>query len=73
MKEKVWVSVKDRLPRCGQRVLIVCNPPNQERWVCIATRVPKDGIIDRVRWYRDDGFDIDESIVTHWQKIVLPK
>lgn len=73
MNEKVWISVNDRLPHCGQRVLVVCNLSNQERWVDIATRMPKDGSIGRVRWYRDDGFDIDESIVTHWKKIVLPK
>ena len=67
MKASDWISVKDRLPKYGERVL-VCQTFDDGLYVSTATRVS----INRVdRWYVDDGFDID--FITHWQKIVLPK
>ena len=67
MKASNWISVKDRLPKIGEEVL-VCREQNGNRWWDIAASVQSD-TIGRV-WYRLDGFPIDD--VTHWQKIVLP-
>lgn len=68
MKASDWISVKDRLPKIGEEVL-VCREQNGEQWYDIAASVKSDTIGSI--WYKLDGFPIDD--VTHWQKIVLPK
>ncbi len=68
MKQTAWISVKDRLPKRGVRV-IVCQAFNDgSTFARMATRV-KINQVDR--WYDDDGFEVE--YITHWQRIVLPK
>lgn len=72
MKASDWISVKDRLPRKNQRVIVCRTLYNGERVVDIATYTGKDNSVSGIYWwYLDDGFDTE--LVTHWQKIVLPK
>ena len=68
MKHTDWISVEDRLPKIGVRV-IVCQYFNDgSSFARFATRV-KINQVDR--WYLDDGFEAE--FITHWQPIVLPK
>ena len=69
MKSSDWISVKDRLPKIGEYVLVCCRATDNELYPTIACRT--DGRGTSVMWYGEDGFDLPE--VTHWQKIVLPK
>ena len=68
MKKEDWISVKDKLPRNANYVL-VCRECEGERWVTIAAYV-RDRVISNY-WYDREGFDIHN--VTHWMPIVLPK
>lgn len=62
MKASDWISVKDRLPKNGERVLVL-REYNGEQIVDVAIRT---------RWHwKEDCLDCDN--VTHWQPIVLPK
>lgn len=72
MKASDWISVKDRLPKINERVL-VCRQFEDSTFFTIATYTGKERIKDvsHCWWYTDDGFDIDG--ITHWQPIVLPK
>lgn len=67
MKATDWISVKDKLPKLNERVLVCQSFNDGGRFVRPATIVKING---NVRFYGDDGFDID--YVTHWQRIVLP-
>lgn len=72
MKASDWISVKDRLPRKNQRVIVCRTLYNGESVVDIATYTGKDNSVSGIYWwYLDDGFDTE--LVTHWQPIVLPK
>lgn len=72
MKANDWISVKDRLPRKNQRVIVCRTLCNGASVVDIATYTGKDNKVNGIFWwYLDDGFDTE--LVTHWQKIVLPK
>lgn len=72
MKASDWINVKDRLPKKNQRVIVCRTLFNGESVVDIATYTGKDNSVNGVFWwYLDDGFDTE--LVTHWQKIVLPK
>lgn len=68
MSHSDWISVKDKLPRNANYVL-VCRECDGTRWVSIAAYV-RDNIVNN-HWYDNEGFDIHD--VTHWMKIVLPK
>lgn len=68
MKASDWISIKDRSPQIGERVLVCQSFNDGSTYAQMATRVKKNKID---RWYDDDGFAIDE--ITHWQKIVFPK
>ena len=71
MKASDWISVKDKLPKINERVLVCCEFDG-ELLADIATRVKNDIYLPNIdRWYLDDGFDTE--CVTHWQPIVLPK
>ena len=68
MKQSDWISVKDRLPKIGVRV-VVCQYFNDgSTFARMATRVQ---INQTGRWYDDEGFEIE--YISHWQPIVLPK
>lgn len=73
MKASDWISVKDRLPKINERVIICKQFEDNSSFISIATYTGKERIKDFLHywWYTDDGFDIDG--ITHWQKIVLPK
>lgn len=73
MKASDWISVKDKLPKKYERVLVCKRFADNTFFTCIATYTGKERIKDvsHYWWHTDDGFDIDE--ITHWQKIVLPK
>lgn len=68
MKASDWISVEDRLPKIGERVMVSQLFNDGSTIVRMATRVKLN---QTERWYNDDGFNIE--YVTHWQKIVLPK
>ena len=73
MKASDWISVKDRLPKINERVLVCRQFEDNTFFTYIATYTGKEIIKDvsHYWWYTDDGFDIDG--ITHWQPIVLPK
>lgn len=68
IKASDWVSVEDRLPILGKRVMVCQQFNDGSTFVRMATRVQ---INQMDRWYNDDGFDLE--YISHWQKIVLPK
>lgn len=68
MKASDWVSVEDRLPILGKRVMVCQQFNDGSTFVQIATRVK---INQTDRWYNDEGFDLE--YISHWQKIVLSK
>lgn len=68
MKASDWISVEDRLPKIGERVMVCQSFNDGSTFVRMATRVK---INQKDKWYDDEGFDIE--YLTHWQKIVLPK
>lgn len=55
-----WISVKDRLPRCGDRVIVTDGVFVCEAFLSI-----------RHKWVRD-GFDWTASEITHWQPTPEP-
>lgn len=73
MKASDWISVKDKLPKKGKRVLVCIKFDDDTYLINIATYTGKENIHDLPHywWYTDDGFDIDG--VTHWMPIILPK
>lgn len=60
MKQTDWVSVRDRLPRIGERVMVCQIFNDGSTFARMATRV-KINQIDR--WYDDDGFELE--YITH--------
>ena len=73
-----WVSVKESLPPCSERVLVLCNEPIQAdhtipinrmaEFVCGTQRwkMPlNDGILSSA--FSNDGY------ITHWMKITKPE
>ena len=68
MKQKDWISVNDKLPTLGKRVLVCQTFNDGSMFVRAATPVK---INENYRWYNDDGFEVE--YITHWQRIVLPK
>ena len=72
MKVSDWISVKDRLPKTGERVLVL-RKVGDEVFPDIAAYTRRADCVSGYApiFYLDDGFDTES--VTHWQKIVLPK
>lgn len=68
MKSSDWISVEDRVPKKGERVIVCQSFNDGSLFVRMATRVK---VSKRITWYDDDGFDLE--YITHWQPIVLPK
>lgn len=68
MKASDWISVKDRLPKIGKRVIVCQSFNDGSTFARMATRVQ---INQTDRWYDDEGFEIE--YISHWQPIVLPK
>ena len=68
MKSSDWISVKDRLPKMGERVIVCQSFNDGSLFVRMATRVK---VSMRITWYDDDGFDLE--YITHWTYIKLPK
>ncbi len=68
MKKSDWKSVKDKLPKLGERALVCQTFSDGSMFVRAATLVK---INENYRWYNDDGFEVE--YITHWQRIVLPK
>lgn len=67
MKSSDWISVKDKLPKIGERVIVYQQYTDNSTFTQMATMVK---VRQDYRWYDDDGFDLE--YITHWQKIVLP-
>jgi hypothetical protein len=67
MKASDWISVKDRLPKIGKRVIVCQYFKDDSKFTRMATRVK---INQDDRWYDDGGFELE--YITHWQEIVLP-
>ena len=70
MKASNWISVEDRLPKIGERVIVCQSFNDGSTFVRMATRV-KYVMNQFDGWYDDEGFEME--YVTHWQPIVLPK
>lgn len=68
MKAGDWISVEDRLPKIGERVMVCQQFNDGSAFARMATRVQ---INQTDRWYDDEGFELE--YISHWQKIVLPK
>lgn len=68
MKSTDWISVKDKLPKLNERVLVCQSFSDGSRFVRFATPVK---VIENIVYYDDDGFDID--YITHWRRVVLPR
>ena len=66
-----WISVKERLPEIGNRVL--CYYTIGEYECCKICRIyaikSSDGVIDSVDWIDDDYFDIEPS---YWMELPEP-
>ena len=58
-----WVSVEERLPEPGRRVIASCGYFVGEAWLSVSGE-----------WYRHDGFAWDnlDSDVTHWMPLPAP-
>ena len=67
MKVSDWISVKDRLPELGIRVLVCHYLPDGSKSGQIARR---EEINKEVFWCNDYGNKVE--YITHWQEIVLP-
>lgn len=70
MKASDWISVEDRLPKTGERVL-VCRDIDGVIFPDIATYIRRSNYLQSCVpiFYLDDGFDTES--VTHWQHIVF--
>lgn len=68
MKASDWISVNDKLPKIGERVIVYQSFSDGSTFIQMATLVKLNQM---KRWYDDEGFDIE--YITHWQRIVLPK
>ena len=68
MKAGDWISVNDKLPKIGKRVIVCQSFNDGSTFTRMVTRVQ---INQADRWYDDDGFEIE--YITHWQPIILPK
>ena len=68
MKASDWISVEDRLPKIGERVMVCQQFNDGSTFARMATQVK---INQTDRWYDDEGFELE--YISHWQKIVLPK
>ena len=68
MKASDWISVKDRLPKLGERIIVCQSFNDGSIFARMAMRV-KINQVDR--WYVDEGLEVE--YITHWQPIVLPK
>lgn len=68
MKASDWISVEDKLPKIGKRVMVCQSFNDGSIFARMGTRVK---INQTDRWYDDDGFNLE--YISHWQPIVLPK
>jgi hypothetical protein len=72
MKPTDWISVKDKLPKLEERVLVCRKLEDGSTYVDFAMLVSREMHLHDIDiWYTEEGWDIED--VTHWQKIVLPK
>ena len=63
-----WISVKDRMPKIGERVLVYDTFWRDVYILCLMQNV-NDG---NIRWYnRDTGWYVGDD-VTHWMPLPEP-
>jgi hypothetical protein len=67
MKTSDWISVKDKLPKLGERVLVCQTFVNGNRIVRQAIFVNIDG---RETFIAENGDD--SYFISHWKRMVLP-
>lgn len=65
--ENNWISVNDRLPELGERVIVCHYLPDASKSGQIARRVE---INKEVFWFNDYGNQVE--YITHWHEIFLP-
>lgn len=67
-----WISVKERLPEYGERVLVVSRVADLAvSYVDTMSYDPEEGICPE-GWYTDDGWPRKDDEVTHWQPLPEP-
>ena len=71
MKPKDWISVKDKLPKLNERVLVCRKLEDGSTYVDFAMRVTKTEYLPNIdKYITKEKWNVEE--VTHWQRIVLP-
>jgi hypothetical protein len=76
MKEYEWISVKDKLPEDGERVLIYADVDNEEDRIAIAYRMLEEWSDDEYIWraWETLGYsaDYDDEEVIAWMPLPEP-
>jgi len=76
-----WISVKDRLPDFGVKVLVYWRPIDHKfrpfhREITIASRtehLPREGSsLDSPYWWSNGQYYDTETFITHWQPLPEP-
>lgn len=70
MKQSDWISVEDRLPEVGEKVL-VCTV--NDKFGISSMYIPKDVTAKVLGYKRWRSSAVMSNAITHWQPIVLPK
>lgn len=79
MKSSDWISVKDKLPKLNERVLVCRKLEDGSTYVDIAQRCRISKLLHNIDIWIDediwvtDGVNKTKEDVTHWQRIVLPE
>lgn len=71
MKPTDWISVKDKLPKLNETVLVCREDEYGELFVDTAIYIEDNYLLTEISiWTSTKHFNKDK--VTHWQRIVLP-
>jgi hypothetical protein len=72
MKPTDWISVKDKLPKLEERVLVCRKLEGGSTYVDFAMRVTKTEYLPNIdKYITQEKWNVEDII--YWQKITLPK